>query len=117
METINFFKDVPLMRGYRGDTFPEFEVVTDLSDPTGYSMRLVLENAAVPGSVALTKSCTLFSDGTRYGFNVQLLSTETAALLPGTYRIHFILTSPSELDYRKLVGSLQVLDIPQEVES
>lgn len=117
METINFFKDVPLMRGYRGDTFPEFTVRVDLSDPTGYSMRLVLENTAVPGSVALTKSCTLFSDETGYGYNVQLLSTETAALLPGTYRMHFILTSSSELDYRKLVGSLQVLDIPQEVTS
>lgn len=116
MKTIDFFDETPMMRGYRGDTFPEFVVRVDLSDPTGYSMRLVLENAAVPGSVALTKSCTLFSDETGYGYNVQLLSTETAALLPGTYRMHFILTSPSELDYRKLVGSLQVLDIPQEVE-
>ena len=116
MKTIDFFDETPMMRGYRGDTFPEFVVRVDLSDPTGYSMRLVLENLSVPGSVALVKQCQPFGDETGLGWNVVLTSEETAALL-GTYRMHFILTSPSDLEYRKLVGTLHVLDVPQEVES
>ena len=117
MKTIDFFDETPLMRMYRGDTSPELAVRVDLEDPTGYSMRVVLENTAVPGSVAMTKACSAFSDDVGNGWAVTLLSSETSALLPGTYRLHFILTSPTELEYRKLVGSLQVLDIPQEVTS
>ena len=116
MKTIDFFNETPLMRMLRGDTSPELAVRVELEDTTGYTMRVVLENLSVPGSVALVKQCQPFGDETGLGWNVVLTSEETAALL-GTYRMHFILTSPSDLEYRKLVGTLHVLDVPQEVES
>ena len=117
MKTIDFFDETPMMRMYRGDTSPELVIRVGLETTTGYSMRVVLESTKVPGSVALVKECSAFSDTTGTGWAVTITSDDSAALLPGTYRMHFILTSPEELEYRKLVGTLQVLDIPQEVES
>lgn len=114
---MDFFNTAPEMRGYQGDTFPEFVVRVDLDSTDGYTMRMVLENAAVPGSVALVKSCTAFSDAAGVGFTVQLVSTETAALTAGAYTLHFILTDADSLEYRRLVGSLRVLASPREVQS
>lgn len=114
-ETRDFFETAPRMRGYRGDTFPVFCVQTDADDLTGCTMRLILEDVRNHGSIALTKACSedtsVGTDGA--GFTVQLVSTDTAALC-GTYTMHFILTDTNGLEYRKLVGTLIVLDIPEE---
>ena len=116
METVDFFSTSPKMRGYSGDTFPLFRVNIwddthmELSECT---MRIVLEIKNIPGSVAFTKSCTYVSDSSGQGYNVRLDSSETAALC-GVYTMHFILTDPDGREYRKLVGTLEVLPVPDE---
>ena len=104
------------MCGYRGDTFPEFYIRTDLSSLTGFSMRIVLENQKIPRSTAFTKTCTAyeFPDGAK-GFSVHLNSSDTMQIAAGTYTVHFILQGEN-LTYRKLVSSLEMLDIPEESE-
>ena len=112
--TLYFFGTLRRMCGYRGDTFPVFYIETDADDLTGCTMRLVIEDMASPGSVALVKACTEheFPMGV-LGYEVQLVSSETAQLC-GTYTLHFILDNGTD-EMRKLVGTLQVLDIPKEV--
>lgn len=114
--TRDFFTTLQHMRGYRSDTFPAFYIRTDAADLTGCTMRVVIEDAATPGSVAYTKLCTAhtFEDGTS-GFSVQFGSSDTAALAAGRYTLHFILTDAGGNEHRNLVGSLTMLDIPQEV--
>ena len=115
METLDFFTTAQRMRGYRGDTFPEFLVKTDAPDLTGCTMRLVLEEHSTAGSVAFTKDCTPheFEDGA-HGFSVQLTSEETAALDAGSYTMHFIMENAGGRAFRKLVGTLVLLDVPEE---
>jgi len=116
MNTLDFFATLQRMRAYQGDTLPVFYIRTDASDLTGCSMRLVIENADISHSVALTRICTAhtFGDG-GLGYSVQLDSIDTAALGAGNFVLHFILTDASANDHRKLVGTLTLLDIPQEV--
>lgn len=113
METKDFFDTLQKMRGYRGDTFPVFYVKTDAEDLTGCSMRLILEDIKIPGSIAFPKDCAVhtFEDGA-HGFSVQLDSADTANLC-GTYTMHFIMTGADGREYRKLVGTLVVLDAPK----
>lgn len=112
---MDFFSASEPMRGYSRDTFPEFSVVVTGMVLTGCSMRLVLERKYAPGEVAFTKPCTYFQeeDGTE-GYSV-LLSTTDTAQLSGVYAMHFILTDSNGNEYRKLDGTLEVLDSPQEV--
>ena len=114
METIDFFSTGPRMRGMRGDTFPVFRVKVSGMDLTGCTMRIVLERKDTPGSVELTKECTHFEDADgSEGYRVQLTTLETRNLL-GIYTVHFILNDGVYWNYRKLVGTLEVLPIPQE---
>lgn len=112
---MDFFNVTEPMRGCAGDTFPPFYVIVDGMDPTNCGMRLVLEPKYTPGAACFEKDCDHFTryDGAK-GFRVQLSSSETATL-SGTYRMHFILTDDNELEYRKLVGVLEVLPVPTEV--
>lgn len=115
METLDFYEVLRRMRGYRGDTFPVFYIRTDADDLTGCSMRLVLENTETPGSVALTKACTEYEfEDEALGFSVQLGTDDTVNLC-GTYTMHFIMEDGNGAEYRKLVGTLVVLDRPEEV--
>ena len=119
MESKDFFDTLASMRGYQGDTFPAFCVVTDADDLTGCSMRLVLEDISAAGSAAMVRACEAFEeeqeDGTVIrGFQIQL-STEDTAVLCGTYKLHFILTDTAGNEQRKLIGMLTVLDSPEEV--
>ena len=113
METVNFFSTGPKMRGYSGDTFPNFRVNVRNVDLTGCTMRIVLEHKNTPGSVAFTKQCTYVSGSFGQGYNVQLDSSDTASLC-GMYTVHFILTDSDSKEYRKLVGTLEVLPVPDE---
>ena len=115
METMDFFSTSPHMRGLRGDTFPPFYILVDDMDPTECEMRLVLEDQSIPGGAVLIKSCDHFTatSGDK-GFRVQLDSDETA-LLCGVYNAHFILTDDNDLEYRKLVGVIEVVATPGEV--
>lgn len=111
---MDFFSTTESLRGYSGDTFPAFGILTDAQDLTGCTMRLVLEDVSAPGSVAFSKSCTRKDKGGRLGYSVQLGSSETAQLC-GTYTMHFILTDAENAEHRKLVGTLIVLRSPAEV--
>lgn len=115
METIEFFSEVQRMRGYRGDTFPPFYLRVDGMDTDSCEMRLVLEKQNTPGGASFIKDCDhfRFRDGGK-GFRVQLSSGDTT-LLCGVYTAHFILKDEDDLEYRKLVGTLEVLPVPQEV--
>lgn len=117
METRDFFSTAQRMRGYSGDTFPYFYVKTDAKDLKDCTMRLVLENNDTPRSVAYTKACTphTFEDET-LGFAVQLTSAETAGIGAGTYTMHFIMTDSTGCEYRKLVASMILRDVPKEGE-
>jgi hypothetical protein len=114
METIDFFSVCRRMRGYRGDTFPRFYIRTNLDSLTGFSMRIVLENSHIPRSSAFAKVCTAhqFPDGAK-GFCVELDSGDTMQIAAGTYTVHFIMSDGSK-SYRKLVATLEMLDIPDE---
>ena len=115
METVDFFSTFQPMRGYRGDTFPVFRVdVSGMESTDGCSMRVVLEDKKTPGSIAFVKECFHYTGEGEDYFAVQLDSSETAELC-GVYTVHFILTDTSENDYRKLVGTLEVFNSPQEV--
>lgn len=113
---MDLFSTTESLRGYSGDTFPAFGILTDAQDLTGCTMRLVLEDISAPGSVAFSKSCTRKDVGTQLGYTVQLTSSETAQLC-GTYTMHFILTDADDAEFRKLVGTLIVLHSPAEVVS
>ena len=116
MKTIDFFSTTSKMRGYAGDTFPVFRVVVTGMELDGCSMRIVLERKDTPGSVAFTKACSHFTAQEESGFIVQLDSQDTANL-SGVYTMHFIMTGSDELEYRKLIGTLEVFDMPREVTS
>ena len=116
MVTIDFFAECPRMRGFQGSTFREFYVETDLDNLTDWSMHMLLEQKEIPGSIALVKNCGTYSEPDEKGFYVQLLSTDTEALC-GLYTMYFILTSPNDMQYVNLIGTLEVLPRPQEVEA
>ena len=115
---MDYFKVAEPMRGYRGDTFSPWRIlVTDdylLPDLINCSMRLDLEDKYTPGKVVFTKSCEYIAGSFGKGFQVQLDSEDTEQLC-GMYTIHYVLTDTSGKDYRKLVGTLEVLPVPQEV--
>ena len=114
MKTIDFFSTGPSMRCYQGSALPEFRLtVTDVPNLSECSMRMVLEDCKVPGSVAKTKACEYFTDDTAEGFTVQLDSTDTARLC-GTYTVFFILRDVSGNDSKNLVATLEVLPSPKE---
>ena len=114
METMDFFSTCQKMRGIQGDTFDVFRVTVSGMELEGCSMRFVLECKDTPGSIALTKACSHFTAQTSEGFLVQLQSSETSQL-SGLYTMHFILTDAESKEYRKLIGTLEVLPSPQEV--
>ena len=115
METVDFFSTTPRIRGYQGDTFPAFRVTVSGMEIAECSMRFVLECKNVPGSVALTKPCSRFTAQEETGFIVQLYSSETLGLL-GAFTMYFILTESGNHEHRRLVGTLEVLPSPREVE-
>lgn len=113
---MDFFNVTEPMRGYAGDTFPPFYVIVDDMDPANCDMRIVLEDKFNPGNAVFVKECEHFTatSGDK-GFRVQLDSTETA-LLCGVYNAHFIMTDDNELEYRKLVGTIEVVATPGEAD-
>lgn len=112
---MDFFSVETPMRGLQGDTFPPFYVIVNDMDTAECDMRIVLEPKYTPGEASFVKDCDHFTryDGAK-GFRVQLGSAETAGL-SGTYTMHFIMTDEDEREYRKLVGTLEVLPVPTEV--
>ena len=109
---MDFFKRTEHMRGLAGDTFPVWRVtVTGIGSSSDYEMRMELEDKYKPGNVVLTKACSA-AHGDSEGYTVQLTSTDTAKL-SGVYRVHFIMTDNDGYEYRKLVGCLEILDVPE----
>lgn len=121
MEAQNLFGTIHRLRAYRGDTLPTFKITInggEAFEPTSMQMRFHLENARKPGKLEFSKTCTktVEDDGTMV-FKVQLNSDETGEFL-GLYNMHFVLQdSDSEYTYRKLVGTLEFLEIPKVPQS
>lgn len=115
MELLDMFAKTESMRCFRRDTLPTFYIKTDADDLTGCTMNLILEKTSRPGLAVITKACAEYTfDDDVLGYSVQLTTTETANLL-GLYRMHFVLTDSGSNEYRKLVGTLEVLDAPVSV--
>lgn len=108
------------MECLQGDTLPEFYV--SVEDAENCSMCAILENPAIPGSVVLSKTCSIKSASddseghTVTTFAVQITSEDTKTL-SGTYRLTFWLTDENNLTYVKLTGTLTVVQITQKGES
>ena len=115
MEPIDFFSTMPRMRVVQGSTAPVFSIKptnagTALAD---CSMRFILEDKRIPGSIALTKTCTFHADPEGDYFTIRLTSTDTADLC-GTFTMYFILQDSSGLDYKNLIGTLEIMPSPVE---
>lgn len=115
MEQIDFFSTMPRMRVVQGSTTPVFSIKptnagTDLAD---CSMRCLLEDQKTPGSIALTKACSFHSDPDGDYFTIRMTSTETADL-SGTFTMYFILQDSSGLDFKNLIGTLEIMPSPVE---
>lgn len=108
MEKTYFYDELPPMECFAGDTLPAFHIVPEgITLANSATMVILLEDHKTPGSVALSKSCSLVED-TVYGkhFRAQLGSSDTSGLC-GTYRLHFVMTQ-SGAEYEKLTGTLTV---------
>ena len=103
MKQVKFYQTLPEMECLRGDTLRAFKIRTSQEDPTGSTMKMIIEMQGSPGAVVKEKECQL--DGTV--FRVQITSEDTSEL-EGIYRIHFCLTDTNGLKYRKLAGTLNV---------
>ena len=104
---MQFYEELPAMVCLAGDTLPVFTISID-TPLTGCTMVMQLEEQKIPGSVRLTKTCTLSDDS----FSVQLTSMDTADL-QGSHNLHFVMTDGNGLTYRKLVGTLTVHSVPK----
>lgn len=114
LEHIDFFSKVPPMRGFKGSTFPVFEVPVTGIDLTGCRMDLLLESRYTPGEVAFSKQCLYISSPTPE-FVVQITSDDTENL-SGVYTLYFVLTDSNSQKFYNLVSVLEVLETPQEEE-
>lgn len=113
LDSFDFFDKTPRMRGFRGDTFPLFRVPVEWNYPlTGCTMVVMLEPKHTPGTVALTKNMNQYTAQEETGFSVQLDSTETANLL-GMYNVYFVMTDTNNKKYKRLTGTLEVLEFPE----
>ena len=116
-KNLKFYQELTEMECLQGDTLPEIYV--SVEDAENCSMCAILENTAIPGSVVLSKTCSIKaasddSEGhTVTYFAVQFTSEDTKNLV-GTYRLHFILTDENDLQYKKLTGILKVIQIAQK---
>lgn len=115
-----FYKEFEPMECLQGDTLPEIYV--SVEDAENCSMCAILENPAIPGSVVLSKTCSIKaasddSEGhTVTIFAVQITSEDTKSLV-GTYRLTFWLTDENNRTYVKLTGTLTVSQVAQKGES
>lgn len=113
LDSFDFFGKTPPMRGFRGDTFPLFRVPVEWNYPlTGCTMVVMLEPKHTPGTVVLTKNMNQYTSQEETGFSVQLDSEETANL-SGVYNVYFVMTDTNDNEYKKLAGTLEVLDFPE----
>lgn len=117
---IKFYEEISPMECMQGDTLPEFYVPVE--DAENCSMCMILENTAIPGSVVLSKTCSIKSASddseghTVTTFAVRITSEDTKTLA-GTYRLTFWLTDENNLTYVKLTGTLTVSQVTQKGES
>ena len=112
---ISFFTETEPLRGFQGDTFPEFGIAVDSEEVTdSWTMHLLLEYYSSPGTAVFTKECTYNSGEGGAVFTVQLLTEDTENLC-GAYHMHFVLTNPDGLEFRRLYGLLTVIPSPREV--
>ena len=115
-----FYKEFEPMECLQGDTLPEFYVPVENAE--NCSMCMILENTAIPGSIVLSRTCSIKSASddseghTITTFAVQITSEDTKTL-SGTYRLTFWLTDENNLTYVKLTGTLTVVQITQKGES
>lgn len=119
-DKIKFYKKLNPMECLQGDTLPEFYVPVE--DTENCSMCAILENTSIPGSVVLSRTCSIKSASddseghTVTTFAVQITSEDTKTL-SGTYRLTFWLTDENGRTYVKLTGTLTVSQVAQKGES
>lgn len=96
---IKFYDEVPEMTFFIGDTLPVFTITAD-QNIENYTMKVVVSRVKPPENNVISKDCEHNSDC----FTVQLNSSDTKNLEEGTYRISFVMTDTSGLEYIKLSG-------------
>lgn len=113
---MDFFSVCEPLRGYQGSTFPMFRVRVTGMNLNNCTMRLVLEEKYKPGASVLVEECFHVQDpdGTDV-YQVTLISSVTQHLC-GMYNMYFILRDASGFDHKNLVGTLEVLPAPEEVD-
>lgn len=100
---MKFYNEIPDMEFLSGDTLPAFHVQVEGSDAAGSTMECIVSRSSALNVAVITKTCTPESGG----FMVQLTSDDTAALIEGSYQIHFRLMN-NGLSLRKLKGNIYV---------
>ena len=114
MDTIKFYKELPVMECFQGDTLPKFSV--SVEDADNCTMLMILEDLKFPGSIQIERTCTKTVSEEAVIFSTQLTSEDTKTLI-GNYRMHFILTDENQLEYKKIAGLLKFNQIAQRGES
>lgn len=97
---IKFYDEIPEMTFFAGDTLPTFTITVDRDNLDGCEMQMVISRLKPSENEIIRKNCISASEG----FIVQLTSSETKNLYEGTYRISFVMTDKTGLEYIKLSG-------------
>jgi len=111
MNQIKFYQHIGEIECLQGDTSDIFHIpVIGLDSLDGCSMTCIFSEISVPEAVAFSKDCTLTDEGD--SFEIQFTSDELSAL-SGTFRMHFRLTDSNGFQYRKLTGTIKIIQTAQ----
>lgn len=105
-----FYKEIPEMTFFVGDTLPVFRIKVNRDKIDDCSMRMVISKVKSSEEPVINIKCD--NDGNC--FSVHLWSLDTKDLMPGTYRISFIMTDRIDLTYVKLSRLMHVRSLTEE---
>lgn len=107
-----FYDEIPEMTFFVGDTLPIFVIKVNRNSLEGCAMRMVISKVKSSEEPVIDIECGNY---TTY-FSVHLTSEKTKNLVPGTYRISFIMSDDNDtpLTYVKLSGLMHVRSLTEE---
>ena len=112
-----FYDEIPEMTFFVGDTLPIFVIKVKNQDITDCTMKMVISRIKPYEEIVREEKC--IKDKTIEGedcFKFHLWSEITKDLMPGTYRISFVMSNGMNppLTYVKLSGLMHVRSLTEE---